>query len=180
MSYFVTEAAHAVIPEFPNYCVTVEGEVFNLKTGRRMVLSPTAEGDPTVGMMNTTHRVSVDEAYRNTQSRRSVKVLVAEAFVDGRSDEFNTPIQLDGDKNNLHADNILWRPRWFAWRYTSQFSGNFPDWYFDGPILDIKHDVEYLTIIGASTTQGILCNDILESIRTGVMVFPTGQIFIHI
>lgn len=169
MSYFTIDVPHAVIPEFPNYCVTNDGRIFNLKTGRDMRLSPTAEGDLTIGMMRD-----------GVQHRRSVKVLVAEAFVPGRTEEFNTPIQLDGNKDNLHADNMMWRPRWFAWRYTSQFSAYLPDWYFEGPILDVRHDVEYLTIIGAATTNGSLCEDILESIRTNKMVFPTGEIYVRI
>ncbi len=157
-----------IIPDFPNYEISTFGRVYNLRTGRQLVLSPTQAGDLTVGLMRD---------YR--QHRYSVKCLVARAFVDGESDIFNTPIQLDGDKNNLHVSNIVWRPRWFAWKYTRQFH-DVHNWYFFGPIVDRETMVQYKNYIEAATANGLLCSDIMESIYNSKFVFPTHQQFAYI
>lgn len=156
-----------VIPGFPNYKITSDGRVFNLRTEKEMMLSPTLNGDLTVGLVRE-HR----------QYRYSVKGLVARAFVDGETELFNTPILLDGDKHNLKAENILWRPRWFAWLYTRQFATK-PDWYFFGPLVDTTTNTPYPDYLTASITNGILCADIRESIYSGHHVFPTRQRFAY-
>lgn len=155
------------IDGFPDYEVTNYGRIFNIKTNREMILSPTAEGDSdlSVGL------------YRNhRQYRLSVKVLVAKTFVDGYSEIFNTPIQLDGDKTNLRSDNMVWRPRWFAWRYTHQFK-EIPDWYHYGPLIELRSQTSYNDYLEAAMVNGILCEDIRTSVYAGSRVFPTGQIF---
>lgn len=157
-----------IIDSFPDYEITSWGNVFNVKTGREMTLSPTLQGDLTVGMVKGGH-----------QYRRSVKVLVAKAFVEGEDGIFNTPIQLDGDKRNLHASNIQWRPRWFAWEYGRQFA-NTPDYAYNGPIADVTNEIEYFTIWEAAVYNGILCKDILDSLNNGVRVFPRGERYIYI
>lgn len=154
------------IEGFAEYAVTTEGDVFNVDTGRLMTKSPTMNGDPTVGLMK-----------QGRQYRRSVKVLVAKAFVQGETRLFNTPVQLDGDKNNCRASNIVWRPRWFAWKYTVQFDDPLPDYYDGGPILDVVNGVRYDTYLHASILNGILIEDIVASIDHTTMVFPTNQIF---
>ena len=134
-----------------------------------MILSPTIQGELTVGLMR-----------EGTQYRRSVKVLVATAFVDGYSDIFNTPIQLDGNKSNLNDWNIRWRPRWFAWKYAHQFSEMYPSWYYRGPIFDTTYNIQYVTILEAALTNGTLCEDIRDSILNDTIVFPTGEKFVYI
>lgn len=156
------------IREFPVYSITNRGRVFNNHTGREMVLSPTLQGDLTVGLMKY-----------NIQYRRSVKLLVAKAFVPGETAIFNTPILLDGDKENLQATNIAWRPRWFAYEYLSQFR-NQPFWYGDGPIFDTVHQLHYRNIFEAAISNGILCKHIQAAIPSDTYVFPTGQKFIYI
>ena len=98
-----------LIEGFPNYEITNFGRVFNVKTGREMTLSPTMSGDLTVGLVRD-----------GIQYRRSVKNLVARAFVPGETSIYDTPIQIDRDKYNLHVSNIVWRPRWFAIKYALQ------------------------------------------------------------
>lgn len=158
------------IEDFWDYYISIEGEVINTKTWRKMVMSPTAFGEPTVGLTRD-----------GTQHRRSVKVLVARAFVEGETDIFNTPIQLDGDRNNLRADNIVWRPRWFAWKYRNQFEkyeySSYPDWYSAGQVLDIIEGIRYDTVLDASIANGLLCRDVLFSCNNQTQVFPTGQVF---
>ncbi len=99
------------IPEFPNYCVSDLGAVVNKSTGRYLIQTMATGGTYKVGLVRA-----------GKQYTRSVKVLVAEAFVEGQSEIFNTPIQLDGYQENMRWDNLMWRPRWFAWKYTRQFS----------------------------------------------------------
>jgi hypothetical protein len=160
------EEIRAPIIGFPTYEVSNLGKVYNIRTGREMVLSPTEEGTLTVGLM-----------YDGTQYRRSVKVLVARAFVKGENDIFDTPIQLDNDKRNCRAENILWRPRGFAWEYTHQFDSS-DLWYYTEPVLDIVSGEVYDNILEAATINGLLCKDVRQSIFTTRRVFPTGQQFI--
>jgi hypothetical protein len=154
------------IDHFPDYYINEEGIVINSATGRDMTLSPTENGDLTVGLMRN-----------GVQHRRSVKGIVARTFVDGYTDIFNTPIQLDGNKDNLHASNIVWRPRWFAWKYARQFVEPHPDWYYDGPIKDVNTSIRYHTIFEAAIYHGLLCIDIYECMRRDEVVFPTAQRF---
>src|SRR5687768_3295540 len=55
-------------------------------------------------------------------AKKYVAHLVAEHFVPktGREKD-NTLIHLDGDIGNCFADNLRWRPRWFASKYRMQF-----------------------------------------------------------
>jgi hypothetical protein len=156
------------IEEFPTYEITNYGRVINTYSGREMSLSPTLYGDLTVGMMKD-----------RVQHRRSVKVLVARAFVEGETDAFNTPILLDGDRENLQASNIVWRPRWFAWEYTRQFHFTH-DWFFDQPVIDITTNTVYESIFVAATTHGNLCKEIRMSTLDERRVFPTRQIYNYI
>ena len=162
------EEIRKTIEDFPNYEITNYGRIFNVRTGREMALSPTLNGDLTVGLMKDGH-----------QHRFSVKGLVARTFVEGESELFNTPVLLDCDKTNLRADNIVWRPRWFAWHYTRQFA-NMENWYFYGPIVDRATLREYRNYIEAATTHGLLCRNIMESIYNGRLTFPTHQKFAYV
>lgn len=154
------------IEDFPGYEISNHGRVYNLHKGREMILSPTMNGDLTVGLTRG-----------GRQYRFSVKGLVARAFVEGESDEFNTPVLLDGNKYNLYFENIVWRPRWFAWKYARQFT-NPQQWYLQGPIYEITDGVLYESFIDASVSNGILCSDIRTSIYHGELpVFPTTQVF---
>lgn len=156
------------IEGFPNYEVTNRGRFFNVKTGREMILSPTFNGDLTVGLTR-----------ERKQFRYSAKCLVARAFVDGETEIFNTPILLDNNKHNLDMHNIVWRPRWFAWKYTRQFTDT-RNWHFFGPIVDKATMVEYRNYREAATTHGLLCSDIMQSIYNDKLTFPTFQDFAYI
>jgi hypothetical protein len=161
--------ATKLIEGFPNYEVSDRGEIFNVRTGREMVLSPTLNGDLTVGLTRDGH-----------QYRYSVKGLVARAFVEGETELFNTPILLDGNKRNLTAENIVWRPRWFAWKYTRQFHEHH-NWYCFGPIVDKISGEEYRNYFDAARTNGLLCEDIMYSIYSeDRRTFPTFQKFAYL
>jgi hypothetical protein len=91
MAYFDDEFYSMSIPEFPDYHVTSDGKIFNTRTGREMVLSPTMQGELSVGMMKKVFNADTGRE-EGIQLRRSAKVLVARAFVPGETDVFDTPI----------------------------------------------------------------------------------------
>lgn len=157
-----------VIPDFETYGVSNWGEIYNLITERLLVQHENQYGDMSVGLRRG-----------NEQFRRSVKILVADAFVPGKSDRFNTPVLLDGDKKNLRAENIIWRPRWLAWKYAHQFIEP-QDYWFHNPVRDISTGAAYENLFHAAIMNGILCEDISLSIENDSRVWPTGQVFVYI
>ncbi len=158
------EERWSTIEEYPTYKVSNYGDVFNQTTGKRMKESVTRTGLVKVGLVSS-----------GVQYTRGVAVLVAEAFVFGRSDIFDTPIHLDGDQSNNREDNLEWRPRWFAWKYARQFSETSN--HNRGPVLDLSSGFWYTTLLEAAMTNGLLIKDILRSITFQQEVFPTKQIF---
>lgn len=154
-----------VIEEFPNYLISDHGQVMNKETGRFIKESITRSRIVKVGL------VGGDRQYT-----RSLTKLVAETFVSGRSDVFNTPIQLDGDPRNNYADNLVWRPRWFAWKYTHQFTEHEPG-SERGPIIDVDSRVLYLDMIEAAMKNGLLIHDVWRTIVIKQPAFPTWQMF---
>ena len=113
-----------LIPDSSNYCVFSSGRVENIKTGRALKPSHTAQGAVKVS-------VKGDDGVLRTYS---VKRLVADAFLPRVDDVevahlWNTPIQLDGNQDNVHVSNLAWRPRNFAHRYSHQFKNEYG--YYD-------------------------------------------------
>jgi len=153
------------IPEFPRYSVSDHGRVRNDDTGRIMKLTMNRESILSVGMM-----------YRGTQFRRSVPLLVAQAFVPGGTDVFDTPVCLDGDPFNVRANNLAWRPRWFAVKYKRQFLNG------DGVLIDRRiRNVETGDVFADSREcamwYGILEWELRESIEYMTYVWPIFQKF---
>lgn len=159
------EIEWATIPEFPNYLISNEGDVVNKHSGHWLHLSETADGTVKVGLV-----------LGGRQYTRSVKVLVAESFVPGRDDVFDTPIHLNGDRSNCRADNLAWRPRWFAWEYTNQFNSIDENDQL-GPLRDIETDERYFTIVECATMNGLLLKDVRKALVMKESVFPTFQRF---
>jgi hypothetical protein len=154
-----------IISDFPMYAVSNYGKVVNVRRNVEMVLSRNANQELTVGMWRD-----------GKQHRRAVRGLVARAFVQGETELFNTPVLLDGDRDNVCANNIVWRPRWFALMYMRQFDIEGP-WWFAGPVKDVISNVEYENIVEAAIGTGSLVQDIRHSILNQTRVFPEGGIF---
>lgn len=97
---------------FPKYEIGSEGSVRN-KAGGNILRSTTNKANfVMVGLMG-------DNDKRYT---RSVALLVARAYLDKpRNPDYNGLIHLDGDKSNCRADNLMWRPRWYAMKYHKMF-----------------------------------------------------------
>jgi len=87
------------IDRAPNYAVSDEGGVKNLKTGR-IVKQHVRRGHPTV-------KLTVD----GRQIMVAVHTLVAEAFVPGEKTDW-VVVHKDLDPFNLHASNLRWKPRY--------------------------------------------------------------------
>lgn len=153
------------IPEFPVYQVSDHGRIRNTKTDRIMALSMNQYGVQTVGLMHA-----------GTQFRRSVPLLVANAFVPGGTAIFDTPINLDGDRFNCRANNINWRPRWFAVKYNRQFV----EPYFapiDRRIRNMKTGEVFTDSLECAKWYGVLEEDLVQSIQFRTYVWPVYQEF---
>lgn len=97
----------AIIDEFPDYAVSSLGQVMSRMTDLIKTQSLNQQGIPSVLLMRD-----------RQQNRRAVAPLVANAFLDPpESDAFDTPINLNGNRLDNRATNLMWRPRWFAIAY---------------------------------------------------------------
>ena len=151
------------IHEFPDYSVSDWGRVRNVNTGRVLVQVRNNQGVVNVGMMRG-----------GIQQRRSVALLVARHFLDPHpSSRFNTPIHLDGERMNNRADNLLWRPRWFAIKYGQQFENDQRG--FRVPVVDMDSGEEFPTSWEAATKFGLIDRDIWISAMNNTPVWPTYQ-----
>lgn len=155
------------IPDFPGYSVSDEGRVVNEETGRFMALRE-----------NTTGIVQVGLTRERRQHRRSVALLVAEAFIPKlpqHRDSFNTPIHLNGDNTNNRVVNLMWRPYWFAVKYARQFDR--PPQGFRTPVEELTGKLVFDTSWDAAITFGLLDKEILVATITRTYVWPTYQRF---
>lgn len=153
------------IASIPSYSVSTHGRVMNNGTGKLIRTSYTKQGAAKVGL--------VDDGYQHT---RSIKVLVADAFVPGRNETCNTPIHIDGDQMNNYVFNLAWRPRWFAWKYARQFFDVIPN-QEKGPLFEVASGTWYATAIDAALDNGLLVEEVWRSIVMKTEAFPTNQRF---
>lgn len=151
--------------EFPNYQISSFGRVLNNETERIIKESHIRDGTIKVGLRR-----------EGVQYSRSVKVLVANGFVPRREENFNTPIHLDNDPTNNRADNIVWRPRDFAWKYTHQFS-QYITGQDGGPIVDLDTRLIYENMVDVAMQNGLLIRQVWRSCFMQVPVFPDWQKF---
>jgi hypothetical protein len=145
------------IMSFPGYSVSDAGTVRNDETGHLMSHLVNQRGIIHVGLTKN-----------RTQYKRSLSILVAEAFLIRPSFTFDTPINLDGDRRNNRADNLLWRPRNFATRYYRQFQQTHP--CFTRKVQNVETEEIFDTSWQAALTLGVLDRDIAFSIVSGAIV----------
>jgi hypothetical protein len=128
--------------------VSRDGRVRNDDTDHIMAMTRNQQGVIQVGLSRD-----------KKQYRRAVGLLVAKAFLAPPALEtFNTPIHLDGDLSNNHAENLMWRPRWFAMKYHAQFHSDQRG--FDGPIVEIHTGDVFPNSWAAAMEYGLLDRDI--------------------
>lgn len=141
------------------------GKVLNDRTGRIMQTYMNSHGIETVGLMQ-----------QGVQRKRSVAVLVGDAFIrTARSLQFNTPINLDGDRTNNQVLNLAWRPLWFARKYHQQF--DIGPQGFACPVQNIQTGEVFKTTWDAATLEGLLERELVMSILNRTYVFPLYQTF---
>lgn len=165
----MTETEHwARIPEFPTYLISDLGNIFNLYTDNMMRTS-----------FNTYRHVKITLTNHITGERydRSVRKLVAEVHVPKLNDLYDEAMLLDGNLENLRADNIMWRPRWFVWKYSRQLKITQPAHYFNLKVKNVVRGFIYNSVIEAGKTEGLLFDDIWKSTYTGLEIFPYGDAF---
>ena len=116
--------------------------------------------------------LSIDRASRPYLVRK----LVAEAFCEPTVRNSDTVVHLDGQKDNCHAENLAWRPRWFAWKYSHQFNEPVRSrWMY--PIRVVQTGEEFGSLIEAGMHFGMLWEDIHLSAIEGKVTYPFGYVF---
>ena len=153
------------LEEFPEYAITNFGTVTNIATRRDIQQSTTMQGGVKVGLMK-----------EGKQYTRSVKVLVAETFVPGKTSIFDTAVHRDGNQFNNSADNLIWRPRWFAIQYSRQFT-EITKLDLRGPIIETNTRKEYRDIADAAMDNGVLFKAVFKAVYYDIPTFPTNQMF---
>ena len=150
---------------FPGYIISNKGEVRNEKNGRVLKLSANQYGVVRVGLM---------KREEGKQITLSLSRLVARMFVPGHGPTFNTPINLNGNREDCTAENLAWRPRWFAVKYFAQFKG---EPLLAVEICDIETLWEFENSRDAAVKNGLLEEDVMKSVVNGDPCFPTWQRF---
>lgn len=154
------------LEEFPDYAVSNYGYVQNTARGRSISRSAVQYGMMTVAMM-----------LDGRQYRRSIATLVAQAFLPPPPrEDFNTPIHLDGDRKNCRADNLAWRPRWFAIAYHQEKRSTYYDkWTRDFRLEQTGEVFDNIRV--PSQKYGLLERDIHLSLVNGGYAAPHGYSF---
>jgi len=153
------------VEEFPMYMVNQYGDVYNIKSRNLLKHSINQQGIPSVAFYP-----------EDKQYRRAVAPIVATAFLERPYPHFDTPIHLDGNRQNNNADNLMWRPRWFAIKYHQQFLSSHKQG-FTVPIEIIETGEQFEDSMHAARTHGLLTNNIYDSILLNRRVFPLGMHF---
>lgn len=156
------------IPEFPNYHISNYGQVYNTRDQRIMRTS----------LNNYGHvKITLKSPHSSERFTRQVSVLVAEAFIEPPNWMCDCVIILDGDYSNVAANNLAWRPKWYAWKYTHQLKVRQPVHYHNLIIYNEDLDFHYKSIVEAGMIEGLLFDDIWRSTYTGAEIFPYGHVY---
>jgi hypothetical protein len=154
-----------LIEGFPKYSVNSLGQVRRDSFGR--LITP---------QMNRTHSVYVPLMRDSKLYQRSLALIVARAFLPKPEKPFVVPINLDGDRWNCSADNLMWRPRWFTIRYHRQFSDPY-EGHIEAPLRARGEKEVFPDSFTAARRYGLLERDVVMSIRYNTYAWPTYQIF---
>lgn len=152
------------IPSFPGYSVSSQGRVMNHKFERPMKLTKNQFGLVQVGLFRD-----------GCQYKRSVPLLVAQSFIPTMMKHFDTPINLDGNRENNSIFNLEWRPRWFARAYFKQFTQ--PPRGYRTPIEHVESGRVFPTSWEAAIYYGLLDIDIMFSIMKRTYAWPGYHVF---
>lgn len=164
----IHEEEWCVFDKFPRYEVSNTGRVINRYTDREIRQSLTQAGQVKVGLTDI----------RGERRTMLVKTLVAEAFVEGKDEIFDTVINLDGDQTNCHFTNLVWRPRWFALQWARQQTriaeGRKPQ-YLRGQIVDLDTRQIYENVVDAARNTGSAHSEIFVSAWMQQRTWPDNK-----
>lgn len=153
---------------FEDYLVSDMGRVINSLTDKIKQPTLNQQGIPSVLLVRD-----------KIQYRRSVALLVADAFLECPDDSrniFDTPINLNGDRLDNRVDNLLWRPRWFAVKFHKERKdGNRNS--LATKFIEVESEEIFEQPWQAAIRWGLLEGDIIKSIMNDEPVFPTWQQF---
>lgn len=150
---------------FPGYSINPLGQVKKDSNGRLLVPRYNQYGVPYVGLMRQWQ-----------QCVRSLPRLVARTYLRPPSDIFDTPIQIDGDPANCSADNLMWRPRWYAILYKRQFDERY-DHPIHAPVRAVNEEENFSNSLEAACRYGLLEREVVLSIQNRTPAWPTYQSF---
>jgi len=150
---------------FDYYSVSTEGRVRNDFRRRMVKTSITRDGTAKVNLYQ--------DGYCYT---RSVKNLVATAWLPRRGDPFDTVMCLDLDQSNARLSNLVWRPRWFAWKYSNQIK-EIELYITSGQVVERKTGIVYDNIVHASLANGLLFYEVGLALTNNLPVFPDWRMF---
>lgn len=156
------------IEGFPRYRISTEGRIYNEAAEKLMKTSVNNFGDPKISLLTET----------GPRQTRSVAMLVARAFVEQPNILCNRIIHLNGDRTDCRADNIAWRPRWFAWKYTRQLKTDQPAYYRNLSVANVSMERVYKNIVEAGKAEGMLYELIWHSTYSGDPTFPYGHVWV--
>lgn len=156
------------IPGFPNYQISNLGRIYNQSQDMIMSSAPNNFGN---------HKISL-YGIDGKRYTRSVAYFVAKAFVRPPTGLCTQVVVLDGDFNNLAAENLAWRPNWFAWRYTHQLKVHQPIYHRNLPVMNVRSGTVYGNVVEAGIAEGLLFDDIWRSTYTGAEIFPGNHVFV--
>lgn len=153
------------IPEFPGYSVSTHGRIRNDKTERILETNQNQYGVLCVGLMRD-----------GVQHHRSVPKLVARAFVERPYVSFDTPINLNGDRNDCRVKNLMWRPRWFAIHYNKQFTQPY-EHRIPNPVMNTQTGEIFPSAWECCLKYGLLERDLVLAILNKTYVWPLYVVF---
>lgn len=168
MTTTMTEEVWKPISEFPNYEISNFGLIYNKRRGTIMRASRTNYGHTKITLLSD---------WDGERYTRSVAQLVAEAFVEPPTPLCSQVVVLDGNLENVAAENLVWRPPGFAWRYSHQLRTPQPNHYKNLPVINLVTGAIYESIIEAGMSEGLLFDDIWKSTYNGMATFPDRGIF---
>lgn len=150
--------------EFGDYSVSNRGRVRNDRSGLILSQSLTKVGASKVGLIHD---------YTTRQQTVGVALLVANEFLPGKSENLNTPINLNGDRSDNDVDNLAWRPRWFAIQYHKQF---FSDLYMHNtlPFYIMETEEVFDNVRQIAMKYGMLEKHIIHDITNQDGTWPHG------
>lgn len=154
-----------VIQEFTNYEISNYGRIFNINRKKEMRPSKTNHGHL---------KITLSSDWTSDRYTRGVAQLVGEAFVEAPNILCDTITLLDGDLENVNASNIVWRPRWFSWKYTRQLKSDQPNHYKNLYVVNRDTGYIYKSVIECGMIEGLLFDDIWRSTYSGESIFPYG------